>query len=149
LYRIRTKGYSKDDPRQRWALPDQIFFACGACHILAFAFIERYRPAAAKAVWIKPRPGFAGNHIVVAAVDWAFDYHGYSQPQALLDHTRKRARQWWPGWDATLVELPCDVLVSEEKSRTYEGLWLRTRTILARRAAPRPRLSRPVSRAPR
>jgi hypothetical protein len=22
----------------RWALPDRVFFACGACHILAYAF---------------------------------------------------------------------------------------------------------------
>jgi hypothetical protein len=54
VYRVRTPGYSKDDLKQRWALPDRVFFACGACHILAYAFIERYRPAAAKAMWIRP-----------------------------------------------------------------------------------------------
>ena len=32
---------------------------------------------------------------------------------------------WWPGWDADLIELPADVLISEAKSRTYDGLWLR------------------------
>jgi hypothetical protein len=125
MYRVRTRGYAKSDPEKRWALPDRVFFACGACHILAHAFIERYRPAAAKAVWVKPRPGFYGNHIFVQTPAWAFDYHGYSDPQALLDHFWTRARHWLPGWDGTLVEVSPDVLVSEAKSRTYDGLWLR------------------------
>jgi hypothetical protein len=30
-----------------------------------------------------------------------------------------------PGWSYSLVELPPDVLISEAKSRTYDGLWLR------------------------
>jgi hypothetical protein len=29
------------------------------------------------------------------------------------------------GWDGTLVELPPDVLISEQKSRAYDGLHLR------------------------
>jgi len=37
---------------------------------------------------------------------------------------KRRADQWSPGWDATLVELPEDVLVSHEKSRAYGGLSL-------------------------
>ncbi len=125
VYRVLTEGYSKDDPTQRWALPDRVFFACGACHILAFAFLERYGVSEAKSVWIKPRPGYWGNHIFVSTEAWAFDYHGYSRPQALLDHTWKRARHFWPGWDAALIELPVEVLISEPKSRTYDGLWLR------------------------
>jgi hypothetical protein len=36
-----------------------------------------------------------------------------------------KANRWWPGWNATLIELPPDVLISEAKSRSYEGLWLR------------------------
>ena len=44
---------------------------------------------------------------------------------AFLKHTWRKADHWWPGWDATLNELPPDVLISEAKSKTYEGLWLR------------------------
>lgn len=29
------------------------------------------------------------------------------------------------GWDAALVLLPPEVLISEEKSRRHDGLWLR------------------------
>jgi hypothetical protein len=37
---------------------------------------------------------------------------------------KRKANRWWPGWNATLVGLPDDVLISESKSRTYDGLWL-------------------------
>lgn len=125
MYRIRTNGYSKDDPEQRWALPDRVFFACGACHVLAYAFLERHGAPEMKAVWLKPNSGLTGNHIFVATDAWAFDYHGYSERTRFLDHTYKRARRWWPGWSASLIELPPEVLVSEARSRTYDGLWLR------------------------
>ena len=42
MYQPRTPNYRKSDPVMRWNLPDRIFFACGACHILAHAFIERF-----------------------------------------------------------------------------------------------------------
>jgi hypothetical protein len=115
----------KNDPARRWALPDRVFFACGACHILAFAFLERYPGAGYKPIWIKPRAGYIGNHIVASDGEAAFDYHGYSRLAALLAHTQAKAGRWWPGWSADLVDLPTDVLVSEQKSRTYDGLWLR------------------------
>jgi hypothetical protein len=38
---------------------------------------------------------------------------------------RRKAGRWWPGWECELIELPTDVLISESKSRTYDGLWLR------------------------
>ena len=42
-----------------------------------------------------------------------------------MAHLHAKADRWWPGWNATLIELPPDVLISEAKSRTYDGLWLR------------------------
>lgn len=136
---IRRKGYSKRDPVQRWALPDRVFFACGACHILAYAFLERYGDAEMQALWLRPAAGYTGNHIFVAAEDWVFDYHGYSGRGRFLDHTFRKARHWWPGWDATLVALPMQVLVSESESRTYEGLWLREPGQFLHDALPRAR----------
>ena len=59
----------------RWSLPDRVFFACGACHILVYAFLERYGKPDMKPLWLKPEPGFRGNHIVVATDTWVFDYH--------------------------------------------------------------------------
>jgi len=126
VYQPRTPGYSKRDAAMRWALPDRVFFACGACHILAHAFLARYGRADMGALWIRPAAGFTGNHIVVAAdAGWVFDYHGYTERGRYLAHVFRRARQRWPGWDARFVPLPTDVLVSEAKSKTYDGLWLR------------------------
>ncbi|HVY98067.1 MAG TPA: hypothetical protein VHA35_01100 [Dongiaceae bacterium] len=124
MYRVPRR--IKQDPAKRWALPDRVFFACGACHILAFAFLERFPDAGFRALWIKPGEGFTGNHLVVANdAGLAFDYHGCSRFDRLLAHMQAKANRWWPGWHATLIELPRDVLVSEAKSRSYDGLWLR------------------------
>jgi len=115
----------KADLVKHWALPDRVFFASGACHILAYAFLDAYPTANFRAVWIKPKPGFTGNHIVAVRGDTAFDYHGYAGWSGLLEHMRVKANRWWPGWTAELVPLPKDVLVSEMKSRQYDRLWLR------------------------
>ena len=123
MYRI--EGRKKRDPQLRWGLPDRVFFACGACHILAYAFLERYDRPAFRALWLKPGPGFTGNHVFVATTGWVFDYHGYSERNRFLTHTLRKAQRWWPGWSATLMELPREVLLSEANSRAYEGLWLR------------------------
>jgi hypothetical protein len=69
--------------------------------------------------------GHTGNHIVVVRDQMAFDYHGYFDWPGLHTHIRRRANQWWPGWDATLVRLPAGVLISESMSRIYDGLWLK------------------------
>lgn len=137
MYRI--EGFKKRDPRLRWALPDRVFFACGACHVLAYAFLELHQAGSLRAIWLKPDAGFTGNHIYVASDDWIFDYHGYSEPRQYHAHTWRKARHWWPGWDAKTVELPMDVLVSEAKSKTYDGLWLREPTQFLHDALPRAR----------
>lgn len=120
MYRIEPR--KKNDPAARWGLPDKVFFACGACHILAYAFLERYGFDAGKAIWIKPEPGFTGNHIVVAYGQSVFDYHGHSTHAAFMTHMQRKAQRWWPGWRASFVELAPDVLISETKSRAFDGL---------------------------
>ena len=127
----------KQDPVRRWLLPDRIFFACGACHILAHAFLEAYPTSGFAPLWIKPAQGFTGNHIVVVRDDTAFDYHGFSNWSRLLDHTRAKANRRWPGWSAQVIALPPDVLISEPKSREYEGLWLREPAQFLHDALPR------------
>lgn len=124
MYRLRTRG-GKRDPVKRSALPDRVFFACGACHILAYAFLKTYPHDGFRPIWIRPAEGFTGNHIVVVRDDLAFDYHGYSRRSTLLDHMRRKADRWWPGWCAELVELTESALVSSAESWTYNGLHLR------------------------
>lgn len=130
---------TKSDPEKRWALSERVFFACGACHILAFAFLERYPDAGFAPIWIRPANGFAGSHIVVVRDDVAFDYHGYSRWPVLLNHIRRKANRWWPGWSADLIPLPTEVLVSEIRSRYYDRLWLREPEQFLYDASPRAR----------
>jgi hypothetical protein len=139
MYRITNPAYRKTDQTMRWSLPDRVFFACGACHILAHAFVEKYGAHNTEILWLKPEPGFTGNHIVAAGPDWIFDYHGYSDRVRFLAHTFTKAGRWWPSWNARLVQLPTDVLISEERSRTYEGLWLREPEQFLHDALPRAR----------
>jgi hypothetical protein len=127
----------KDDPFRRWHRPDRHFFANGACHVLAFAFLERYPDLGFHARWIKPAAGFTGSHIYVTDGANAFDYHGLTTEQRLLAFGFARARRFFPGWDATLVDLPTDVLVSERRSRQIEGLWLREPNQFLHDALPR------------
>src|SRR5262245_39834753 len=127
----------KQDPARRWSLPDRVFFACGACHILAYAFLQAYPRSGFAPVWIKPTHGFTGNHIVVVRDDLAFDYHGYSNWTRLLKHTELKANRWWRGWSAQLIVLPVDVLISERMSREYDGLWLREPNQFLHDALPR------------
>jgi hypothetical protein len=115
----------KGDLDRHWSLPDKVFFASGACHILAYAFLNKHPTSGFGALWIKPARGFTGNHIVVVRDRLAFDYHGYSNWDRLICHMTMKANRWWLGWNATLVSLPMDVLISENKSRGYDGLWLR------------------------
>jgi len=115
----------KNDPIRRWHRPDRHFFANGACQVLALAFLERYPDLGFRARWIKPAAGFIGNHIYVTDGFNAFDYHGLATEQRLLALGFKRGRRFFPGWDATLVDLPIEGLVSEQRSRQIEGLWLR------------------------
>ena len=135
MYRIPPQ--IRSEPHLRWALPDRVFFAAGACHILAYAFIASYQRGSLRAVWLKPDGGFAGNHVYVASRDWVFDYHGYSRPDAYLAHAWRKARRWWPDWNATQVELPAEVLISGAKSKTFDGLWLREPTQFLHDALPR------------
>ena len=106
---------------------------------LAFAFLERYPDLGFHARWIKPAAGFTGNHIYVTNGINAFDYHGLTTEQRLLALGFKRGRRFFPGWDATLVDLPADVLVSEQRSRQIEGLWLREPKQFLHDALPRAR----------
>lgn len=136
MYRLRDSAI-KSDPERRWGLPDRVFFACGACHILAYAFLDRYGTETTTALWLKPAAGYTGNLIVVAGGGWVFDYHGYSERRCFLAHTPRKANRWWPGWTMTLIELPREALISEQKSRTYDGLWLREPGQFLHNALPR------------
>jgi hypothetical protein len=147
MYKRRSQG-SKRDPVKQWALPDRVFFAAGACHILAYAFLDAYPDSGFQPVWIRPVNGYTGNHIILIRGEVVFDYHGYSHWSAYWAHTKRRANQWWFGWDADSVPVRREALVSNAQATDYDGLLLkepkqylfdplpRARTYLAKFSAP-------------
>jgi hypothetical protein len=60
MYRVPRRN--KHDPGQRWALPDRVFFACGACHILVFAFVHNAMPRAERFVARFAAPAQGRHH---------------------------------------------------------------------------------------
>jgi len=136
MYRLRTVG-GKRNPVKNWGLPERVFFACGACHILAYAFLDAYPNAGFRPIWIRPIESYTGNHIVVVRDHLVFDYHGYSHWPTLINHMKRKANRWWPGWDAELIELRKEVLISEVESRMHQGLWLREPLQYLHNALPR------------
>lgn len=139
MYRVRTPGYSKNDPVLRWALSDRVFFACGACHILAYVFLERWGKPSDSVWWIRPTPGFFGNHVFVTRGHRVFDFHGWSNRDRFLVHTWRKAERFWPGRHADLVELTREVLVDEARSKAFPGLRLRAPGQFLHDALPRAR----------
>ncbi|MDQ0316133.1 hypothetical protein [Amorphus orientalis] len=120
-------------------MPDRVFFACGACHILAYAFLEQHGEKGWQAVWIKPAAGHTGNHIFATDGVRAFDYHGVCDRGRLLSHYWRRARLHHPGWDATLETLDAEILIAGPASRQIDGLWLRGPSEYFQDALPRAR----------
>jgi hypothetical protein len=142
----------KADPVRRWSLPDRVFFAAGACHILTYAFMERYPDAGFNPIWIKPAKGYCGNHIVAARDDLAFDYHGYSHWPALLalaGSTGPHADQGGPLVARLVLYVgrasPRRPRLGAEVAQLRRPLAARARAVPARRPAPRPLFSRPIS----
>ena len=124
MYKRRTLG-AKRDPVKQWNLPDRVFFAAGACHILAHTFLELYPESGFQSVWIRPSAGHTGNHVVLVRNDLVFDYHGYSPWPRYWAHTLRRANQWWPEWSADLVRIRKEALMSRREAGDYAGLWMK------------------------
>ena len=82
-----------------WKRSDQAFFASGACHILAYLFVQIHNEGKYKVIHINPAEGFLGHHVYVSDVEWAFDHNGWTKEKELLSLTEKAYRTKYPGWD--------------------------------------------------
>ncbi|GAA4223831.1 hypothetical protein GCM10022254_01910 [Actinomadura meridiana] len=75
------------DQHLSWNRPDKAFFAAGACHILAYAFLETYPDAGFHPVGLWPRGARDPAHIYVTNNTWAFDHDGWTPHPELLAAT--------------------------------------------------------------
>jgi len=101
----------KADPHRRWSLPDRIFFGYGACHILAGVFLDRPPLPGFHAERVIPAEGFpGGNHVYVTDGVIAFDYHGYSGRDRLLEHHKRVWSTQYDGWLGAIERVNFDLL---------------------------------------
>jgi hypothetical protein len=95
----------KHDQMRLWNRPDRPFFAAGACHVLAAAFLEAYPNAGYRPVLILPKPGLRGSHVFVSNGNTAFDYHGFSKHEHFVFHYFDKISRLFPQWRGDVIDL--------------------------------------------
>lgn len=84
---FRRTPLERADQDLAWHRDDQWFFAAGACHILAYAFLEtRSHRFTAKGLW--PADAADPGHVYVSNGTWAFDHCGWTLERELLAVSR-------------------------------------------------------------
>ena len=110
---------AKCDPVQSWNRPERAFFAAGACHILADAFLRRFSASSFRAVLIHPHNAGRGSHVFVSDGNTVFDYHGFSSHAHFIRFYFRHLQRRFPGWQADLIPLS-DPPASAEFCRRYQ-----------------------------
>ncbi|MFI9537874.1 hypothetical protein ACIG56_32110 [Nocardia fusca] len=123
---FRRTPLERADQRLSWNRDDQWFFAAGACHILAYAFLEVH-PEGWKAVALWPEDGLDPGHIYATDGIWAFDHCGWTPETELL--RTSRAAEPHAHYHCRLLSMDLDELCARH--------WHRTRTEFAHDPWPR------------
>ncbi len=88
MYTAAQKG----DPEWLWNLPDEEFYAQGACHILAWTYLKMHPEMGLTMVYIRPKHGKPGHHVYLRRsfadqeLSWAFDRRGWDLEVNLLEN---------------------------------------------------------------
>lgn len=81
---FRRTDAERADEALSWARDDHRFFAAGACHILAWTFLEKYGRDRFAPVGIRYLPSPWVNHVYVSDGVRAFDFFGWTTEEELL-----------------------------------------------------------------
>ncbi|MET9490440.1 hypothetical protein [Nocardia sp. NPDC006630] len=84
---FRRSPLERADERLAWDRADQWFFAAGACHILAFAFLEE-NPHGFAAMGLWPHGIADPGHVYISDGTWAFDHCGWTLESELIAVSR-------------------------------------------------------------
>ncbi|MBK8857661.1 MAG: hypothetical protein IPN11_08250 [Opitutaceae bacterium] len=95
----------KSDLEWSWARGDRAFFAAGACHILARAFLTNPIGHGFKPMMIVPGAGFRGGHVFATDGTTVFDYHGFSSHARFLAHYFAKISRIFPGWQGNVLDI--------------------------------------------
>ena len=99
--RYRRTAAERADQLLSWQRSDKAFFAAGACHVLAWAFLQRYPAAGFAPVGLQESGEPVVSHVYVGDGRRAFDHDGWTLEDELLTVTRAATASQTPG---TLVE---------------------------------------------
>ena len=105
---ILRSAEEKADLELSWSRPDEEFFASGACHVLAAAFLMTYPEAGFQNWGIWPKHGHRGGHVVVVREDLVFDWAGYCHRAVFLAEYFEALRAVFPTWDADFLPIDRD-----------------------------------------
>lgn len=86
--RFKRTAEERADQLLSWNRGDTAFFAAGACHILAYAFMETYPEAGFQPIGLWSREAKDPSHLYVTDGTWAFDHDGWTPQSELLAVTR-------------------------------------------------------------
>jgi len=80
--RLRRTDAERADQMLSWSRSDQAFFASGACHILAWTFVETHPDY--RIYGLLRRRGKGIQHVIASNGLWAFDHCGWTLTTELL-----------------------------------------------------------------
>lgn len=107
----------KRDMFKAWARDDRAFFADGACHILAYLFVQLHQHEGYRMVYLKPAEGFVGNHVYASNGEWVFDHNGWMKEKELLALTEKVYMEKYPEWHYERIPIENSMTVLEDFCR--------------------------------
>lgn len=90
---------------RQWALPDEVFFASGACHMLASAACEVRRDWSPYLILPCIEYLSTGMHVYISDGVSAFDWRGDTSLASLLHFHEESCRASIPSWHYTTVKL--------------------------------------------
>lgn len=146
--RFRRTPAERADQQLSWVRSDAAFFAAGACHILAFAFVAAHPDFSIRALRKRGEP-FA-FHVFATDGAWAFDHDGWTPESELISVTSVAEL---PAELETL-DIPLDLVrfCADHHSRLPEDFahdpWPRARAYIARFPAEPPRHGSPALKDP-
>jgi hypothetical protein len=112
---FRRTAAERADQMLSWNRDDVRFFASGACHILAFAFLEVYPEAGFRIVGVWACGEADPMHVYVTDGERAFDFDGWTPVSELLAVTR--AAEPDAGYEQRPVETDLPAFCREHNCR--------------------------------
>lgn len=136
---FRRTDAERNDQALSWARDDRRFFAAGACHVLSWAFLEKYADAGFKPVGLRYHPSPLVNHVYVSDGVRAFDFFGWTTEQELLAESEATAGpEGMERVDISELDLAmfCGAYFCRPPSQFHGDAWARANAYLLQFAAP-------------